>query len=143
MARLSSWIAVALALGCAEAGATSVPPDPPPVTPVEVPALPAEAAGDELATLRARVAELERELEACRSAQAAAPAAAIPEGADPPEEAAPASARPEARARDAGARARRAGERSLSDLILGDDVRPRRRGETIELPDPARILLGE
>lgn len=151
MTRLSSWIVVAaLALGCGQERDEAAPAQAPqPVAPVEVPAAPAEGAqaqeGDEVATLRARVAELEQQLAACQGAQPATPTAAIPEGVDVPEDVAEeASARPEARARDAGARTRRARDPSLIDTILGEENRPRRRrDETIELPNPASILLGE
>lgn len=153
--RLAGWIVVAvLAVGCSEAADDTASAQPAPVAPVEVTGT-TPAAPDEVATLRARVAELEQQLATCQGAQApsgtqtaAVPAegATIPEGVDvPAQEPAPATTTTQTATRDAGTRARRRGDPDLIDTILGPDGRRRRRGddETIELPNPANILLGE
>lgn len=136
-----------VAAGCAEeAPGAAAPPEA--VAPVEVTQAVTAPEGeeDELTTLRARVAELEQQLASCQTAAAPAPsgtqAVAIPEGADVPAEGATPTAqntRP-----DAGARARRERDPSLLETILGPDGRRRRRtnDDTIELPNPANVLLG-
>lgn len=132
--------------GCAEE-TPAVAAEPEAVTPVEVTqdVTAPEGEADELTTLRARVAELEQQLAACQTAPAAPPsgtqAVAIPEGVDvPAEETAPTAQRSRP---DAGARARRQQrDPSLIDTILGPDGRRRASDDTIELPNPARVLLG-
>ncbi len=150
MKRLAGWVLVALlALGCEEEDTTATAQEPAPVTPVEVTAGEGEAQPSELEQLRARVAELEQQLATCQQAQPATQTAAIPEGVDVPApegETPPATPTATAQndARDAGtARNRRRRDPNLMDTILGEDGR-RRQGddETIELPNPANILLG-
>ncbi len=154
-----SWLVIVLAvlaMACEEAETEAATAQPAPVAPVEVTGGEGSAAapeGDEVAQLRARVAELEQQLAACRGAQPAAgtQTAAIPEGADVPPatpepvEPAAAATNTQGTTRDAGTRARRPqNDPTLMDTILGDDRR-RRRGddEPIELPNPANILLGQ
>jgi len=116
-----------------------VPVMPEIVTPVEVtPEAQEPEPDDEVTTLRAQVAELEQQLAECRGAEppSGTQTAALPEGVDVPEPAG--GARP-----DAGTRARRARQDppSLIDTILGPADR-RRADDTIELPNPAKVLLG-
>jgi hypothetical protein len=138
-------MSILAALGCAEEAPVAAA-EPEAVAPVEVTqAVTATEEGeDELTTLRARVAELEQQLATCQGAAAPSgtQAVAIPEGADVPAEGTTPtaqSARP-----DAGTRARRQRDPSLLDTILGPDGRRRRRtdDETIEIPNPANVLLG-
>lgn len=135
-----------VAAGCAEeAPGAAAPPEA--VAPVEVTqAVTPEGEEDELTTLRARVAELEQQLASCQTAAAPAPsgtqAVAIPEGADIPAEGTTPTA--QSTRPDAGTRARRERDPSLLETILGPDGRRRRRAndETIEIPNPANVLLG-
>lgn len=133
---------------CREEAERPAPAAPPAVTPVEVTA-DAEQAEDEpgeLATLRARVAELEAQLAACQGPQAPSgtETATIPEGVDVPAEGERATQTARADRPDAGARARRRrDDPSLLETILGPNDRRRGDDETIEIPNPASVLLGE
>jgi hypothetical protein len=138
-------ISMVAALGGCGEETPAAASEPEAVTPVEVTqAVAVPEAPDELTTLRARVTELESQLAACQTAAAPAPSGtetvAIPAGADTPEATTPTAqtARP-----DAGARARRARDPSLLDTILGPDGRRRADDDTIRIPNPANVLLGE
>lgn len=152
----SWWLFVfaVLATACGEAESETATAQPAPVAPVEVTGEEGSAPapeGDEVAALRARVAELEQQLAACQGPAGGTQTAAIPEGADVPAETpepvepAAAATNTQGTTRDAGTRARRQGDPSLIDTILGEDGRRRRRrdDEPLELPNPANILLGQ
>ena len=130
--------------GCSEEAPVAAA-EPEPVAPVEVTQAVTVTGEepDELTTLRARVTELEQQLATCQGAAAPSgtQAVAIPEGADVPEEGATPTA--QSTRPDAGPRARRQRDPSLLDTILGSDGRRRRANdETIEIPNPANVLLG-
>jgi hypothetical protein len=155
VSRRAFVLALMVLSGCENLRTEPAPAQPAPVAPVEV--TPQEQGSDpeELARLRARVAELEQELRSCRDSQAPPPSgtqtAVVPEGLDVPDETPPSTT--SAAPQDAGTRRRASSQRrdrdrdpSLLDTILGTDGR--RRGgtsspETIELPNPARVLLGD
>lgn len=176
------WMLLAMAIATAcgqgeQATAGPVPARPPPVSPVEVTApTPATtpAQPDELAQLRARVAQLEADLASCRNPQPGAQPGAqpvaqptaqgtqatpLPAGVDvpptTPTEATPTPAQGEQRAANDPARTtttttrttpRRREDGTLIDQILGPEPNEGRRRQdddrTIQLPNPANILLG-
>lgn len=122
------------------------------VAPVEV--TPVQQPTDEVAELRARVAELEQQLAACQGTQASTETSApqtapvpavVPQGVDVPGgSTTPAQPATNANAAtpDAGTHRRRR-DPSLIDEVLGNDAPHRRREgdhDVIELPDPTGLL---
>lgn len=127
----AKWLGIVVAMtawGC-EAGPE---PEAEPIEPL--PPLEVMGPAEEIARLRARVSELERQLEGC-PAPSSTETAAVPEGVDVPEA-------PVERAEATGAASSKRPVRRDPSLL--DSVLPRRRGDdTIELPNPARLLLGD
>jgi Tfp pilus assembly protein FimV len=156
-----SWVALvitlSMSLGCEEERVSRVE-EPEPVAPVEV-------SPNEADELRARVAELEQQLAQAQGEAAPpateqaevpeAPEAVMPEGVLP-EEAAPAATAEAARTTPTPTKApstTRASsatraEPGLLETLLGPDDpatrrrRPSKNDDTLQLPNPARVLLG-